>query len=228
MRTEDIAYPRPVTICFNGCQELVADMAAALASASIVFKYDVSHSLKLSSGAKAFYAYAESMKDSSKGLYSVDLLIWGGAWLYYATGDLDLLNRVTSHDLTNHDVVSFNTKTVGAQLLLTRLRIFLDPGYPYEENLHVFHDNIANPSVDLPPPQHFGPHMQRILDFIRTGQQGHLVRGPPISTVALFGLANRDIWSVADSMKTYFVEPHVNWSQTPPYIRDIWFESFAV
>ncbi|CAN8314285.1 unnamed protein product [Cochlearia groenlandica] len=90
-------------------------MAVALASTSIVFNYDVSYSLKLSSGAKAMYAYAESMKDSSKGLYSADLLIWGGAWLYYAIGDLELLNRVTSHDFTNHDVVSFNTKTVGAQ-----------------------------------------------------------------------------------------------------------------
>ncbi|CAN8270414.1 unnamed protein product [Cochlearia groenlandica] len=126
MRPEDISYPRPVAICYNGCPDLAADMAAALASASIVFKYDASYSLKLSSGAKILYAYAESMRDSA------DLLIWGGAWLYYATGDLDLLNRVTSHDLPNHDV-----------LLLARLRIFLDPGYPYEENLHVFHDNIG-------------------------------------------------------------------------------------
>ncbi|CAH2051153.1 unnamed protein product [Thlaspi arvense] len=152
MRPEDIDYPRPVTRCFTDCSDLAAEMAAALASASIVLKDDKEYSQKLLRGAKALYKFAESMSStrSTSGEYW-DELIWGGAWLYYATGDLGILDRVTSPALaarasaasSNDGVLGWDTKLAGAQLLLTRLRVFLRPGYPYEETLSDFHNQIG-------------------------------------------------------------------------------------
>ncbi|KAK8989966.1 hypothetical protein V6N11_064377 [Hibiscus sabdariffa] len=51
MRPEDIDYPRPVFEC-HSCSDLAAEMAAALASASIVFKDNKAYSQKLVHGAR--------------------------------------------------------------------------------------------------------------------------------------------------------------------------------
>ncbi|KAL7001540.1 cellulase, partial [Sarracenia purpurea var. burkii] len=50
-RPEDIDYPRPVYEC-HSCSDLGAEMAAALAAASIVFKDNKAYSQKLVHGAK--------------------------------------------------------------------------------------------------------------------------------------------------------------------------------
>ncbi|KAG2301074.1 hypothetical protein Bca52824_029725 [Brassica carinata] len=155
MRPEDINYPRPVKLCFTSCSHLAAEMSAALASASIVFKDDMDYSRKLVHGAKTLYNFAESSisrKDSNS--TSWDEMLWGGTWLYYATGDAYYLQRVTSHELahragafsssdTDYGVFGWESKLLGAQLLLTRLRIFLSPEYPYEEMLREFHNQTG-------------------------------------------------------------------------------------
>ncbi|ESQ44643.1 hypothetical protein EUTSA_v10003366mg, partial [Eutrema salsugineum] len=148
MRPEDIDYQRHASVCFGDCPELAASMAAALASASIVFKDDVQYSKKLLHGARTVYRFADSMKDSTSMHW--DDLIWGGAWMYYATGDLKYLDRVTSTTLASRVAsssgshFSWDKKIVGAQLLLTRLRLFLSPGYPYEELLSLYHQQIGD------------------------------------------------------------------------------------
>ncbi|RID78625.1 hypothetical protein BRARA_A01431 [Brassica rapa] len=162
MRPEDIDTERIVTPCYDSCSHLGAEMAAALASASIVFKDNRVYSQKLVHGAKTLYKYADFVKDKnsknqSREFYKSSLfwdeLLWGGAWLYYATGNVTYLDHVTSHDMArkagafwnspDYGVSSWDNKLPGAQLLLTRLRLFMSPGYPYEDILSTFHNQTG-------------------------------------------------------------------------------------
>ncbi|KFK32650.1 hypothetical protein AALP_AA6G270600 [Arabis alpina] len=65
---------------------------------------------------------------------SEDDLLWGGIWLYFATGDILYLDRVTTSVLADpvpsSYMFSLEKKLMGTQLLLTRLRFFIGPGYP--------------------------------------------------------------------------------------------------
>ncbi|KAG7541670.1 Six-hairpin glycosidase superfamily [Arabidopsis thaliana x Arabidopsis arenosa] len=164
MRPEDIHFKRTVFQCYSGCSDLAAEMAAALASASIVFKDNRLYSAKLVHGAKTLYKFAitnenryskpgeESSKFYNSSMYE-DELLWGGAWLYYATGNVTYLEEVTSHYMAKkagafgnspyYGVFSWDNKLPGAQLLLTRMRLFLSPGYPYEELLSAFHNQTG-------------------------------------------------------------------------------------
>lgn len=163
MRPEDIDYPRPVSTC-STCSDLAAEMAAALASASIVFKDNKAYSEKLVHGAKTLFQFA---RDKQRGRYSSgneaefmynstsywDEFVWGGAWLYYATGNNSYLSLSTNMILAKHagafwggpdyGVFSWDNKLAGAQVLLTRLRLFLSPGYPYEEGLKTYHNQTS-------------------------------------------------------------------------------------
>ncbi|XP_010433798.1 PREDICTED: endoglucanase 21-like [Camelina sativa] len=164
MRPEDIDYKRIVSQCYSGCSDLASEMAAALASASIVFKDNRLYSKKLVHGAKTLYkfatssngSYSKSYQDSSKFYNSTlfwDDRIWGGAWLYYATGNVTYLSEVTTRAIAEiagafgnssyYGVFSWDNKLPGAQLLLTRMRLFLSPGYPYEEILSSFHNQTG-------------------------------------------------------------------------------------
>ncbi|XP_030553697.1 endoglucanase 25 [Rhodamnia argentea] len=163
MRPEDIDYPRPVTVC-HSCSDLAAEMAAALAAASIVFKDNKAYSQKLVHGAKTLFHFSRLQR----GRYSAggseaaifynstsywDEFIWGGAWLYYATGNSSYLQLATTPGLAKHagafwggpdyGVLSWDNKLAGAQVLLSRLRLFLSPGYPYEEMLRTFHNQTS-------------------------------------------------------------------------------------
>ncbi|CAH8314219.1 unnamed protein product [Eruca vesicaria subsp. sativa] len=60
-RPEDIDYDRTVNRCDGGCSDLAAEMSAALASASIVFKDNRDYSKKLVHGAKTLFTYANAM-----------------------------------------------------------------------------------------------------------------------------------------------------------------------
>ncbi|MCL7044397.1 hypothetical protein MKW94_003166 [Papaver nudicaule] len=160
MRPEDMDYPRPVYEC-HSCSDLAAEMAAALASASIVFKDNKKYSKKLVHGAETLYKFARDRR----GRYSAggaeasifynstsywDEFLWGATWLYYATGNTSYLERATSRVLAKHagafsggpsyGVLSWDNKLAGSQVLLTRLRLFLSPGYPYEDMLSTFHN----------------------------------------------------------------------------------------
>ncbi|KAK8525103.1 hypothetical protein V6N13_016087 [Hibiscus sabdariffa] len=163
MRPEDIDYPRPVYEC-HSCTDLAAEMAAALASASIVFKDNKAYSQKLVHGARTLFQFSRDQR----GRYSAggsdpalfynsssywDEFVWGGAWLYYATGNVSYLQLATHPKLAKHagafwggpdyGVLSWDNKLAGAQVLLSRLRLFLSPGYPYEEILRTFHNQTS-------------------------------------------------------------------------------------
>ncbi|KAJ7514211.1 hypothetical protein O6H91_23G033500 [Diphasiastrum complanatum] len=159
-RPEDMDYPRPVARISTG-SDLAAEMAAALAAASIVFKDNAAYSKKLVSGAKALFQlsrdrrgrYSASVPDAatfynSTGYY--DEFLWGGAWMYYATGNISYLQLVTTLGIGKwagaygggpyYGVFDWDNKLAGAQVLLTRLRLLQYPGYPYDEVLKNFNN----------------------------------------------------------------------------------------
>ncbi|TXG65161.1 hypothetical protein EZV62_006436 [Acer yangbiense] len=166
MRPEDIISSdlRKVYKCYDLCPALAGEMAAALASASIVFKDSQDYSRKLVHGAKVLFNFATqeqgakytgnadpfSVYYNSNGFW--DEFVWAGAWLYCATGNSSYLRFVTDPSVANHSsgfsagpdrgVLSWNNKHAGAQLLLTRMRIFLGYGYPYEGMLRTFHKQV--------------------------------------------------------------------------------------
>ncbi|EFJ38621.1 hypothetical protein SELMODRAFT_75214 [Selaginella moellendorffii] len=159
-RPEDMDYPRP-SMQTGTASDLAAEMAAALAAASIVFKGNSAYSQKLVHGADILFKmsrdrrgrYSASVPDAagfynSSGYY--DEYLWGGAWLYYATGNISYLQLVTTYGIGRHagayrnsqfyGVFNWDNKLIGAQVLLTRLRMLQGPGYPYETVLKSFHN----------------------------------------------------------------------------------------
>ncbi|XP_042433532.1 endoglucanase 9-like [Zingiber officinale] len=163
MRPEDIDYPRPVLEC-HSCSDLAAEMAAALASASIVFKDNKAYSQKLVHGAATLFKFSREQRGRYSGggsdaaiFYNStsywDEFVWGGAWMYLATGNSSFLQLATHPTLAKHagafwggpdyGVLSWDNKLTGAQVLLSRLRLFLSPGYPYEEILRTFHNQTG-------------------------------------------------------------------------------------
>ncbi|URE11628.1 Glycosyl hydrolase family 9 [Musa troglodytarum] len=163
MRPEDMDYPRPVYEC-HSCSDLAAEMAAALAAASIVFKDSKTYSQKLVHGATTLFKFSRDQRGryssggsdasffyNSTGYW--DEFVWGGAWMYLATGNSTYLKLATHPTLAKHagafwggpdyGVFSWDNKLTGAQVLLSRLRLFLSPGYPYEEILRTFHNQTG-------------------------------------------------------------------------------------
>ncbi|KAK2635113.1 hypothetical protein Ddye_029905 [Dipteronia dyeriana] len=164
-RPEDMDYPRPVQTIAAG-PDLAAEMAAALAAASIVFKDITSYSKKLIKGAQTVFSFArdvgrrrrycqgnpyiESIYNSS-GYF--DEYMWGSAWLYYATGNVSYISLATNPGMPKNSkafsgivdlsVPSWDNKLPAVMLLLTRLRIFLNPGYPYEGMLIKYHNTTT-------------------------------------------------------------------------------------
>ncbi|KAF5482306.1 hypothetical protein F2P56_002888 [Juglans regia] len=161
-KPEQMDYPRPTQIC-NAGPDLAGEMAAALAAASIVFRENDAYSKKLIKGAETLFAFARdggrrrtysrgnpyiAPYYNSTGYY--DEYMWGGAWLYYATGNNTYLSLATNPGIPKNSkafymipelsVLSWDNKLPAAMLLLTRLRIFLNPGYPYEEMLRMYHN----------------------------------------------------------------------------------------
>ncbi|THU71374.1 hypothetical protein C4D60_Mb04t00720 [Musa balbisiana] len=150
VRPEDIDYPRPVYEC-HSCSDLAGEMAAALAAASIVFKDSKTYSEKLAHGARTLFKYGRDQRgryspggsDPSLFYNSTsywDEYVWGGAWLYFATGNSSYLQLATAPGLAKHagafwggpdyGVFSWDNKLAGSQVLLSRLRLFLSPDTP--------------------------------------------------------------------------------------------------
>ncbi|XP_028102452.1 endoglucanase 12-like [Camellia sinensis] len=159
-RPEDMDYPRPVQTAVSG-PDLSGEMAAALAAASIVFRDDNSYSSKLVKGAATVFAFARDggkRTPYSRGNLYIDPYynstgyfdeyMWGAAWLYYATGNNSYVSLATNPGLPQNSkaffmipdlsVLSWDNKLPAAMLLLTRLRIFINPGYPYEDMLRSY------------------------------------------------------------------------------------------
>ncbi|EHA8587680.1 endoglucanase 12 [Cocos nucifera] len=162
MRPEDMDYPRKTQVA-SSAPDLGGEMAAALAAASIVFHDDAAYSKKLINGAAAVYKFARSMGRrtpysrgnpyiepfyNSTGYW--DEYMWSAAWMYYATGNSSYMSFATDPRLpknakafmqiTDLGVLSWDNKLPAAMLLLTRFRLFLNPGYPYEETLLQYHN----------------------------------------------------------------------------------------
>lgn len=138
MRPEDIDYPRPVAICRDKCSDLMAETAAALAAASIVFKDDSAYSQKLVHGASTLWKFASKdirHKNTYTGQWDAtsynstsnfDELIWGGAWMYLATGNTSCLLVSTDPKLAQragafrggpqYGVLNWDNKLPGAQV----------------------------------------------------------------------------------------------------------------
>lgn len=162
MRPEDMNYDRPV-ITSTTAPDLGGEMAAALAAASIVFRDDTAYSKKLITGAAAVYRFARDggrRTPYSRGVIDIaqyynstsywDEYMWAAAWMYYATGNNSYISFATDPRLPKNakaylrvpdfGVLSWDNKLPAAELVWTRLRIFLNPGYPYEESLMLYHN----------------------------------------------------------------------------------------
>ncbi|ERN20205.1 endoglucanase 12 [Amborella trichopoda] len=156
-RPEDMDYPRR-SLASSSAPDLGAEMAAALSAASIVFRDDPVYSERLSHAAETVFKFARDQGHRNR--YSAgnpdiepfynstdyfDEHMWGAAWLYYATGNSSYLALATNPGIARNahnadggpdkGVLSWDNKIPAAQLLLLRLRMFLNPGYPYEEML---------------------------------------------------------------------------------------------
>ncbi|XP_054817394.1 endoglucanase 12 [Prosopis cineraria] len=161
-RPEDMDYPRPTQMITAG-PELAGEMAAALAAASIVFQDNTSYSQTLVKNAEKLYVFARD--NGKRSSYSrgnpkieqfynssgyFDEYMWSGAWMFYATGNSSYLTLATHPSVAKNSkalymirdliVPSWDNKLPAAMLLLTRLRMFLNPGYPYEQMLGMYHN----------------------------------------------------------------------------------------
>ncbi|GMI96849.1 glycosyl hydrolase 9B5 [Hibiscus trionum] len=127
--------------------DVAAETAAAMASASLVFrKADSAYSSTLLKHAKQLFTFAnkhkgcytESLPEIAEYYNSTgygDELIWGASWLYHATGDKSYLEYVTGDNAETYAEVddgptwfSWDNKLAGAQVLLSRLSMLGDKG----------------------------------------------------------------------------------------------------
>ncbi|KAG2312570.1 hypothetical protein Bca4012_027123 [Brassica carinata] len=161
-RPEDMSYDRPV-ISVTTATDLGAEVASALAAASIVFNDKPTYAKKLKKGAETlwpFFRNKNRRKRYSDGQPMIqafynstsmfDELMWAGAWLYYATGNQTYIQFATTPSVPRTAkafanqpelmVPSWNNKLPGAMLLMTRYRLFLNPGFPYENMLSRYHN----------------------------------------------------------------------------------------
>lgn len=143
-RPEDMTEKRPLTQVNPSASgtEVAAETAAALASASLVFKSsDSMYSALLLKHAKQLFAFA----DKYRGSYCVsfpqvqtyynstgygDELLWAATWLYHATTDQTYFDYVTGQNgqafanWGSPSWFSWDNKLAGAQVLLSRLSFF--------------------------------------------------------------------------------------------------------
>ncbi|TYG82946.1 hypothetical protein ES288_D01G129700v1 [Gossypium darwinii] len=153
-RPEDMTEERPLTQVNASVPgtEIAAETAAAMASASLVFKTaDSTYSSMLLTHAKQLFTFA----DNNRGSYSEkipevatyynstgygDELLWAASWLYHATADQSYLEYVTGENgkefaqWGSPTWFSWDNKLAGAQVLLSRLSFFGASGNSVIEN----------------------------------------------------------------------------------------------
>ncbi|MFQ6634092.1 hypothetical protein Gotur_010474 [Gossypium turneri] len=154
-RPETMTERRPVTqvnTSFPGT-EVAAEIAAALASASLVFKEnDPDYSSSLLTHARQLFTFADTYRASYsisipqvQGFYNStgygDELLWAASWLYHATRDDSYLRYVTDLNgqrFANMEITtwfSWDDKLAGTQVLLSRILFFGAKDMPTVENL---------------------------------------------------------------------------------------------
>lgn len=132
-RPEDMDTPRTLyKITSNSPgSEVAADVAAAFAATSIVFKnIDSNYSAKLLRRSKSLFAFADQHRGSYQAScpfycsYSgyKDELLWAAAWLYKAGGGNDYLNYALNNQGWSEvpSEFSWDNKFAGAQTLLAK------------------------------------------------------------------------------------------------------------
>ncbi|KAI5330452.1 hypothetical protein L3X38_029850 [Prunus dulcis] len=161
-RPEDMNYKRTVSFCDNTASDLAGEIVAALSAASLVFKENNVYSGELVTAAEKLFESAITKLDTARqGTYTKvdacggeainfynssghqDELVWGGTWLFFATGDNSYLGYATEEfdyavgNETSADkgVFYWNNKLTANAVLLTRLQFFHDLGFPYEASL---------------------------------------------------------------------------------------------
>ncbi|KAA3488930.1 endoglucanase 10-like [Gossypium australe] len=143
-RPENMKEKRPLTqvnITVPGT-EVAAETAAAMASASLVFKTSNSaYSSTLLKHAKQLFNFADKYPASySENIPEVatyynstgygDELLWAASWLYHATGDRSYLDYATGENgkqfasWGSPTWFSWDNKNAGTQVLLSRLSLF--------------------------------------------------------------------------------------------------------
>ncbi|KAA8546532.1 hypothetical protein F0562_002729 [Nyssa sinensis] len=158
-RPEDMNYPRPVSICDGTASDLAGEIVAALSAASLVFKEETDYSVKLAEAAEKLFELATQVDPKKQGTYTLtdacggqarqfynssgykDELVWGGTWLFFATGNNSYLGQATdmleaAEEEEKHSekgIFYWNNKLTANAVLLTRLRFFRDLGNPYED-----------------------------------------------------------------------------------------------
>uniref|UniRef100_R7W4F9 Endoglucanase n=1 Tax=Aegilops tauschii TaxID=37682 RepID=R7W4F9_AEGTA len=181
-RPDDMTYARPEA---NAGPARAGELAAALPAPSIVFRDHAAYSRRLVRGAATVYKFARDggkRSPYSRGNEYIeyyynstgywDEYMWSAAWMYYATGNNSYISFATDPRLPKNakaffgildfSVLSWDNKLPGATLLLSRLRMFLNPGYPYEESLRGYH-NITGVNMCMYFPR-FG-----VFNFTRGG-----------------------------------------------------------
>ncbi|KAK4393845.1 Endoglucanase 24 [Sesamum angolense] len=153
-RPEEMTETRPLTqvnTSYPG-SDVAAETAAAMASASLVFRSTNSaYSMLLLEHARKLFTFA----DSYRGSYSIsipkvqdfynssgygDELLWAAAWLYHATGDESYLTYVTveGNFFANWGTPTWfcwDNKLAGTQVLLSRVNFFGSKEIRGEENI---------------------------------------------------------------------------------------------
>ncbi|KAF8410466.1 hypothetical protein HHK36_002995 [Tetracentron sinense] len=143
-RPEAMTEKRPLTQVNTSSPgtEVAAETAAAMASASLVFKtINSAYSSSLLKHAQQLFTFA----DTYRGSYSVsipqvqtfynstgyeDELLWAATWLYHATGDESYLKYVTVQNgkafakWGSPTWFSWDNKLAGTQVLLSRVSFF--------------------------------------------------------------------------------------------------------
>ncbi|KAF8387731.1 hypothetical protein HHK36_026385 [Tetracentron sinense] len=154
-RPEAMTEKRPLTQVNTSSPgtEVAAETAAAMASASLVFKtINPTYSKSLLKHAQQLFTFA----DTYRGSYSVsipqvqtyynstgyeDELLWAATWLYHATGDQSYLKYVTVQNgkafarWGSPTWFSWDNKLAGTQVLLSRVSFFSAKEASNEENL---------------------------------------------------------------------------------------------
>ncbi|KAI3464632.1 hypothetical protein Pfo_021295 [Paulownia fortunei] len=161
-RPEDMNYPRPVSACDDTAADLAGEIVAGMSAASLVFTGDKEYSKRLVQAAEELFDLATRQESSHKpGMYTendacggqardfynsssyVDELVWGGTWLFFATGNSTYLKYATDNFvaaeeeelLSEKGIFYWNNKLTANAILMTRIRYFIDLGYPYEDAL---------------------------------------------------------------------------------------------
>ncbi|KAL8459136.1 hypothetical protein ACS0TY_036561 [Phlomoides rotata] len=170
-RPEGMKEDRPLTqvnTSFPGT-DVAAETAAALASASLVFKAsDSSYSASLVKHAKQLFTFADKYRQS----YSIsipevqtfynstgygDELLWAAGWLYHATGDKSYFDYVTGKngdDFANWGSptwFSWDNKLAGAQVLLSRVSFFGPKGISNSDVLNKYKESAEAVMCGLLP-----------------------------------------------------------------------------